>query len=57
MAQDFEVLFKEGQSFKKNDILAKNNKYFKGTNQGDISYVIGKLSKVALAPSDGTLMT
>ena len=57
LAQDFEVLFKEGQSFKKNDILAKNNKYFKGTNQGDISYVIGKLSKVALAPSDGTLMT
>ena len=34
--------------------MAKNGKFFSGSKQGEISYSIGRLTKVALAASDGT---
>lgn len=49
-----EFLFKEGDKFKKQDILAKNPDYFVGDNTDDISYTTGALCKVALASSDQT---
>lgn len=49
-----ELIVKEGEKFKKNDILAKNGSYFLGDKQGDISYTTGTLAKVAIASSDGT---
>lgn len=49
-----ELIVKEGEKFGKGDILAKNGSYFLGKNQGDISYTMGSLSKVAITSSDGT---
>ncbi|QXN67858.1 hypothetical protein FPHOBKDP_00104 [Listeria phage LPJP1] len=54
LAQSKDIMFKEGQKFKNGEILAKNPNFFIGDKQGEISYAIGKLSKVALAPLDGT---
>lgn len=52
--QKIKLLFKEGQSFKANDIIARNEEFFKGEKQGDISYVIGKFSKVAISANAST---
>lgn len=45
------LMIKEGDSFKKNDVLAKNDGYFKGTDKSDIKYTTGKLCKIALVSS------
>lgn len=52
--QPMEVIVKEGKNFSKGDILAKNNKFFDGKDQGDISYNIGTLAKISLTQTDGT---
>lgn len=48
------MVLKEGQSFKKNDIIAKNPDYFMGDNKDNITYSFGKLSKVAITSGDFT---
>lgn len=50
-----EMLFKEGQKFKKNDILAKNPDYFLGESQNDVTFTQGYLCKVAMHSGDFTL--
>lgn len=49
-----ELLLKEGDTFNKGEILAKDNKYMIGSSKDDISYSTGALCKVAVASSDGT---
>jgi hypothetical protein len=44
---------KEGQRFKKNDIVAKNPDYFKGEGN-DVTFASGTLAKVALTPGSFT---
>lgn len=46
--QRLNVLIKEGDQFDKGDILAKNDGFFKEDGKGNISYVQGKLSKIAI---------
>lgn len=55
MANKKELLFKQGERFKKNDVLAKNPNYFKGTNPMDITYSTGRLCQIAVANLDGTM--
>ena len=50
-----QLLIKEGQTFKANQILAKNPNYFKGDNSDNIIYTTGRLSKIAVANLDGTM--
>ena len=52
--QKLDLLFKEGQSFKKGDIIAKNSAFFNGNKQGEINYTFGKLCKIAIASGDFT---
>jgi hypothetical protein len=42
------LLYQEGQKFKKGDIVSKNNDFFLGDKQGEISYTEGYLAKVAM---------
>jgi hypothetical protein len=49
-----ETDYKEGNKFKKGDILAKNNTFFKG-KKNDINIAFGTLSKVAMLCLDGTM--
>lgn len=50
------LMYNVGDTFKKNDILAKDDMYMIGENDDDdgISYATGTLAKVALASSDAT---
>ena len=50
----YTLLFKEGQRFKKGNVLAKVDDFFKGSNQGDISFSMGHLTKVALTSNEQT---
>lgn len=50
-----ELLFKEGQKFKKDDILAKNPNFFLGNDKENMTYTQGLLCKVAMACGDFTL--
>lgn len=51
-----ELLYNEGQKFKKGDILAKNPQYFLGgESNNDITFTQGYLAKVAMACGDFTL--
>lgn len=54
LANKKDLIVKEGQSFKKNEILAKNSKYFLGDKDQEISYTTGKLCKVAISSADYT---
>jgi hypothetical protein len=45
---------KEGDKFKKNEIIARNPSFFHG-NRNSTSYVTGTLAKIAIAPGDFTL--
>lgn len=54
VGQHLSLLVAEGDTFAKGDILAKNDDFFKGTKQGEISYVTGKLSKIAISSSSAT---
>ena len=49
-----ETSLKVGQKFKKGAILAKNPQYFKDNDDGSVSLVPGRLSKVAVASGDYT---
>lgn len=49
------MLFKEGQKFKKNDIISKNDQFFLGDKPEDITFANGYLAKVACACGDYTL--
>jgi hypothetical protein len=49
-----ETTYKAGKSFKKGDILAKNNSFFKGTDK-DPMFAMGTLAKVAMVCLDGTM--
>ena len=49
-----ELLLKEGDRFKENDVIAKNPNYFKGDKCDDIVYSTGKLCKIAVVSMDGT---
>ena len=51
---DLTLMYKPGRKFKKGDIVAKNNDFFKGTDPKDLNYSVGTLSKIALSSSDGT---
>lgn len=50
-----DMIVKEGQSFKKNEILAKNSNFFKGDKSEDITFAQGYLTKVAMHQGDYTL--
>jgi hypothetical protein len=50
-----ELMLKEGQRFKPNEILAKNPDYFIGNNSKDVVYSKGNLMKVAIHEGDFTL--
>ena len=52
--QNLELLVEADSTFRKGDILAKNNDFFVGQEQGDISYAIGKLSKIAISANAST---
>ena len=47
----FTVAYKEGEIFKKNDVIAYNPSYFSGKGT-DIDYNPGTLAKVAIASGD-----
>lgn len=51
--QTLTLMFNEGDKFGKGDILAKNDGFFKEDNKGNISYVQGKLSKIAIHSGAG----
>ena len=55
VSQKLDLLFKEGQKFKKGDIIAKNSAFFNGNKNGNISYTYGKLAKIAITSGDFTL--
>lgn len=53
--------YKEGDKFKRNDIIAKNERFFKDVNEAT-SFMQGRLTKVAITPmsttyEDGTAVT
>lgn len=48
------MVVKEGEKFKVNDIIAKNDGYFLGDTKDTISYSTGKLCKIAIASADYT---
>jgi len=50
-----DLIFKEGQRFKKGDIVSKNSDFFLGDKQGEISYTEGYLAKVAMFSGDFTM--
>ena len=51
--QNFELLYKVGEKFKANDVIAKNPKFFSGDGKKeDISYTYGKLAKIAITSGD-----
>lgn len=57
VVQNFEMLFREGQHFKGNEIIAKNPQFFVGEGKkldDEISYAYGKLTKIAIASGDFT---
>lgn len=43
-----QLLVKEGERFKVNDVIAKNADYFKGDRPDDVVYSTGKLCKIAV---------
>ena len=51
--QRLNILLNKGDQFSKGDILAKNDGFFKEDNRGNISYVQGKLSKIAIHSGAG----
>ena len=55
--QTFQPLFYTGDKFAKGEIIAKNPLFFSGGGKGndDISYTMGKLTKVAITSGDFTL--
>lgn len=55
IANQKQLLIKEGAKFKANQILAKNPNYFKGDKSDNIVYTTGRLSKIAVANLDGTM--
>lgn len=55
IANQKQLLIKEGQKFKAKEILAKNPSYFKGDKSDNIIYSTGRLSKIAVANLDGTM--
>lgn len=50
-----DLLLKEGQSFKKGELLAKNSNYFLGDSNDDVMFAKGYLAKIALTGADFTL--
>lgn len=50
-----EMLFEEGMSFKKNDIIAKHPGYYIGKDPRNQIYSTGRICKVAVANLDGTM--
>jgi len=56
IGQEFEMLYNEGDKFVKGAILAKNPNFFKGDGKkDDITYCLGRLSKIAITSGDFTL--
>lgn len=49
-----ELIVEVGKRFKAGTILAKNGQYFLGEQSDDVTYSTGRLTKVAVAPSDYT---
>ena len=49
--QDFKLVYKQGESFKKGDVIAYNESYFSGKGK-NIDYRPGTLAKVAIASGD-----
>lgn len=54
LANSKQLLIKEGERFKVNDVIAKNPGYFTGDDPSDVVYTTGKLCKIALVSMDGT---
>ena len=48
LANKKELLFKQGERFKKNDVLAKNPNYFKGQDARNVTYSTGRLCNIAV---------
>lgn len=55
MANKKELLFKQGDRFDKNDVLAKNPNYFKGKDPRNVTYSTGRLCDIAVASLDATM--
>ena len=55
MANKKELLFKQGQRFNKDDVLAKNPNYFKGNTGKNVTYSTGRLCNIAVANLDATM--
>jgi hypothetical protein len=49
--QKFKMVYKEGEKFKKGDVIAYNPSFFSGKGK-DIDYRPGTLAKVAISPGD-----
>jgi DNA-directed RNA polymerase beta subunit len=46
--------FKEKDRFKKDDIIAYNDSFFKSKDNGEVELLVGTLAKVAIAPIDNS---
>jgi len=56
VSQKFELLYKVGEKFPKGAVLAKNPNFFMGDGKtNDITYCLGRTTKVAIASGDFTL--
>ena len=55
LANKKELLFKQGQRFNKDDVLAKNPNYFKGNTGKNVTYSTGRLCNIAVANLDATM--